>query len=246
MRRVFPLLGLSLYVTAAAAAAPVDISGGIEQFVWQEYDEGGGKLLKESGQRLFIAVEAEKQVSERWIYGFRGRLYSGNVDYDGQTMTGAPHSTSTDYDGIAIAADFSGRFIDAAGGYSAMALRFGVGGEAWRRHILPNNGVIGYTEEYVVAFGKAGLAYLPEQGWSAEAGLKYPFSVDEDVDLYNVSLSPQGAFSFYARAVYNINQRWSIKGAYDSYRFKRSDVVNGVVQPESSMDTFGISVGVYF
>lgn len=257
MRRLFALMGLFPCLALPAYAAPVDISGGVERFVWQEYGDGGSKLLKESGQRLFVAVEAENEVSDRWTYGFRSRVYSGTVDYDGQSWASASHATESDYDGVAILADFTGRFIGAAGGYSDLGLRFGLGGEAWRRHILSNQGVSGHTEEYVVVFGKLGLAYIPEQGWLGEVGAKYPFAVDVDVDIDDdVSLSPRGAFSFYARIGYNFNQRWSIKGYYDSYRFKASDpeplssggvVVNpAVIQPESAMDTLGISVGFYF
>ncbi len=251
MHRQLALMGLSCLVAVPLYAAPLEINGGVEQFVWEEFDGGGDKLLKESGQRLFIGLEAEKEVSDRWTYGFRGRIYSGTVDYDGQTSTGASHPTETDYDGLAITADFTGRFIGSDGYYSDLGLRLGVGGETWRRHILPNNGVIGYTEEYVVVFGKLGLAYIPEQGLFGEAGAKYPFSIDEDVDLYDASLSPQGAFSLYASAGYNFNDRWVIKGYYDSYRFKASDVEplssgGTVQQPESDMDTVGLTLGFYF
>lgn len=253
MRRLLALMGLSLAVTAPLCAAPVEIGGGVEQFVWQEYDDGGGKLLKESGPRLFVSLEAQKEVSNRWTYGFRGRLYSGTVEYDGQLMDGTPYTTDTDYDGIAISADFTGRFIGTDGRYSNLGLRLGIGGEAWRRHLL---GAAGYTEEYVAVIGKLGLAYLPEQGWFGEAGAKYPFSVNEDVDIYDdVSLSPQGAFSLYASVGYNFNQRWVVKGYYDSYRLKASDpkplydagvLVGDVYQPESRMDVLGVTVGFYF
>lgn len=258
MRRLFALTGLSFCVAGPLFAAPVDISGGVEHYVWQEYDSGGSKLLKESGQRLFVAVEAENQVSNRWTYGFRGRIYSGTVDYDGQSLTSTAHSTDSDYDGVAITADFTGRFRGMTEEYSDWGLRFAFGGEAWRRHIRSQGTVSGYTEEYAVAFGKLGLAYIPAQGWQGEVGAKYPFSVEEDVDIYDdVSLSPKGAFSLYGRVGYNFNQRWSVKGYYDSYRFNASDpeplTNNGVpvgpepiVQPESKMDTFGISAGFYF
>ncbi|HEY0719809.1 MAG TPA: hypothetical protein VGE50_01010 [Gammaproteobacteria bacterium] len=254
MHRLLALMGLSLIVTAPLYAAPVQIGGGVEQFDWQEHDGGGNKLLKESGQRLFVGVEAENDVSNRWTYGFRGRVYSGTVDCDGQLKAGSSCASDSDYDGVAITADFTGRFIGSAGDYSDLGLRLGVGGEAWRRH--PNDSAISYTEEYVVTFGKLGLAYIPEQGLFGEAGAKYPFSISEDVKLYDhVTLSPQGAFSLYASVGYNFHQRWVIKGYYDSYRFKASDPkplydggvsVGDVVQPESKMDTFGLNLGFYF
>lgn len=252
MRRLFALMGLSLGLAMPVCAAPVLIGGGVEQFVWQEYDSGDNKLVKESGRRMFVTVEADNEVSDRWIYGFRGRIYSGEMACDGQIKTGSCAS-DTDYDGIALAVNFTGRFIGTDGNYSNLGLRFGISGEAWRRRLA---GVGGYSEEYFVASGNLGLAYVPEQGWFGEVGVKYPFSVDEDIDLFDeVSVSPQGAFSPYASVGYNFHQRWAIKGHYDSYRFKTSDTgpltnngafVGNVTQPESSMDQFGITVGFYF
>ena len=251
MRCLLALIGLSCAVPAFAA--PVDIGGGMEQFVWQEYATGGSKLLKESGQRLFMSVEAENEVSDRWTYGFFGKIYSGTVNYDGQLMSGTPYSTDSDYNGILADIDFTGRFLASNGEYSDLGLRFGLGGDAWRRHILGTNG---YTEEYVVVFGKLGLAYMPQEGWFGDVGAKYPFSVNEDVKLYDhVSLSPQGTFSLYATAGYNFNQRWSVKGYYSGYRFKASDskpltnggvLVSDVYQPRSTMDLYGLTVGIYF
>lgn len=253
MRRLFALIGLSFCVIVPAIATPVYIGGGVEQFVWQEYDSGNSKLVKESGQLMFLTVEVDDQVSDRWTYGFRGRIYSGAVDCEGQLKVGTCADNDSDYDGASIAADFTGRLIRADGGYSDLGLRFGFAGEAWRRRIP---GVSGYSEEYFVVSGNLGLAYVPERGWFGEAGAKYPLSIDEDVKLYDdVSLSPQGAFSLYAGVGYNFNQRWAIKGYYDSYRFKASDpdpltnggvLVGNVTQPESTMDRFGVTVGFYF
>jgi len=252
MRRFFALMGLSFALAPPLNASPVDIGGGVEHFVWQEYDDAGGKLVKESGPRFFVSVEATNEVSERWIYGFRGRLYTGTVNCDGQLKAGECLSLDTDYDGIAITADFTGRFINSEGNYSDLGLRFGIGGEEWRRHILGSNG---FTEEYAVLFGKLGLAYIPELGFFGDLGLKYPLSVNEDVKLYDgVSLSPQGDFSLYVTIGYNFNQRWSIKGYYDGYRFKSSDpetlynagVPISVSQPKSTADQFGVTLGLYF
>lgn len=252
MHRLF-LIGLSLSFAVPVYASPVDISGGVEQFVWQEYDDAGDKLVKESGQRKFVSVAVDNEVSDRWIYGFRGRIYSGTVDYDGQLMNGTSYSTDTNYDGVLIDVDFTGRFMGSDGQYSDLGLRFGVDGEAWRRRIT---GAGGYTEEYAVVSGNLGLAYIPGQGLFGEVGAKYPFSINEDVDLYDdVTLKPKGAFSLFATVGYNFNQRWSVKGHYDSYRFKASDtepltdggvLVGNVYQPESSMDLYGISIGFYF
>jgi len=253
MRRFVPLMGLSLCLTTPAyASTPVFIGGGVERFVWQEYNVNDSKLVKESGQRMFVSVEADNEVSDRWTYGFRGRIYSGTVNCDGQVKSGTC-SSDTDYDGAAITADFTGRFIGTDGAYTDLALRFGVTGDVWKRQIAA---ATSYNEEYFVVSGTLGLAYVPEQGWFGDAGVKYPLLADEDVKLYDkVSVSPQGAFSVYANVGYNFNQRWAIKGYYDSYRFKPSDrdtltnggvVVGDIAQPESSMDSYGVTVGFYF
>lgn len=262
MRRLAALLGLSFALNAApAAAGPVDIGVGIERFNWQEFDISGAKMVKESGPRLFVSLESENQVSERWIYGFRGRIYAGTVTYDGQLIgSGTPYSTDSDYSGFSGAVDFTGRFPRANGEFSDWGLRFGLGGDSWNRHLQDGVSggtvVAGYTEKYTALVGRLGVAYVPVQGWFGEAGAKYPFKVREEVNLYDgVTLEPQGAISLFGTIGYNFGQRWSIKGYYDSYRFKASnakDVTSGgvpagtVYQPRSDMDLLGITAGFFF
>lgn len=256
MRYFLAPLGLGLFLCSfsAVAAAPVDIGGGIEQFSWQELDDAGGKLLKESGQRLYVSVASEEMVSDRWTYAFRGRLYSGTVKCDGAAVGGVSCSgNNADYDGISAIIDFTGRLLSADGQYSDWGLRFGIGGETWRHHLQGSNG---YSDTYTVGLGRLGIAYTPPQGWFGEAGAKYPLAVSEKVDLYDgVTLNPQGAFSLYATVGYNFNWRWSVKGYYDSYRFKASDskalydagtYVSDISQPESKMDSLGINLGFFF
>jgi hypothetical protein len=253
-QRYLAMGGLLLAPGISPLAAPVDVGGGIEHFAWQEYNDNGGKLLKETGSREFVSLAMENQVDERWIYALRGRLYSGQADCSGVTLSGAACSgSSVDYDGVEGSVDFTGRFLNAAGRLSDWGLRFAIGGESWRRHLL---GASGYTQSYEVTFGRLGLTYTPAQGWFGEAGTKYPFSARNKVELRDgVTLTPQGAFSLYATLGYNFSQRWSIRGYYDGYRFKASDpeaLTDGgilwstIVLPESRLDLWGLIVGLYF
>lgn len=246
-------VALLLFPALPLLAATVDVGGGIEQFSWQEYDAAGAKTLKETGNRKYVGFAAENRVDERWTYGLRGRLYSGDMDCSGSTLSGTICSgTSVDYDGFMGIIDFKGRFLNTVGEVSNLALSFGFGAESWRRHTQG----FGNTQHYDVTFGRLGLAYLPEQGLFGEAGTKYPFTANNKLDLNDgVTLTPQGSFSLYALVGYNFSQFWSIKGYYDSYRFKESDpeimtsagtIVGTVTSPESRQDQWGINIGLYF
>lgn len=255
MRTLITLLlaALGFAWAAASHAAPVDIGAGVEMFNWQEFDASGSVTLKESGPRLFLHFEADNQVSERWTYGFRSRLYSGSAACSGTLKDGSSCLVDSEYDGLMARVDFTGRFRRSGGDFSDWGLRFGVGGETWRRQYA---GAAGYSEDFSVISGRLGVALAPAQGWFGEGGLKYPFAVNEKLTLNDgVSLKPQGAFSLFATVGYNFSQRWSLRGYYDSYRFNASDpepltaggvAVGSVAQARSDNHVAGLAAGFYF
>lgn len=245
--------GVLSSIVPVVNASPVEIMTGSELMRWQEQDVAGGRRLEEQGTRYFVALEGENSVSERWTYGFRGRIYSGAVACKGWLKNGTACQYDSDYDGIAASVDFVGRFRRDDGDYSNWGLLFALGGEEWRHHLT---GVNGYSERYSVVLGRLGIAYLPQQGWFGSLGGNYPLVSSERVALFDgVKLSPQGRFSLFARMGYRFNQHWSIHGYYDSYRFSESDAVTltaagvpvGVVQqPNSELHRVGIAAGLYF
>lgn len=259
---VLVLAGTMLFSPAAIAqewASRYALIGGVEYFTWREY-EHGDRLLEETGPRYFVGLEGETFMSSGWTYGFRGRVYSGQVDYDGETTGALPVikvKSDTDYTGFAIALDFTHPLAG-----PEVAVRFGVGIDYWRRHILDTAIASGAEERYTIPSVTLGLVLHPEaaSGWHAQGGVKMPFATDEEVSSFGpfdrVHLRPEPDFSLYADLGYQFNARWDTALYYDGYRFKKSDTKrltiggfdSGYVawQPESRQDAWGVRVRYWF
>ncbi|MFQ5487972.1 MAG: hypothetical protein ACE5ET_05965, partial [Gammaproteobacteria bacterium] len=168
---------------------------GVENFRWQEFDDGGQRLLTEQGPRLVAGLGLGNSINkgEGWLYELQLQGYTGEVDYDGQDSNGVFTSSNTNYQGWR--AEFM-TGIRKVGRKSPLAadLLLGVGVDFWKRDIDDStnaNGaaVGGFTEEYIVYYGRLGVGMLwPHRRAAAEsyfqAGAKRPFSIDEDVDVF--------------------------------------------------------------
>lgn len=244
------ILGLLLSATIATQAmgAVLEVAGGVEYFQWQEFRDSGSLLLEETGPRYFIEVAGTNDLDAAWQVDFGGRLYSGRVEYDGQTMSGIPVTTDTDYNGARAELGFV-RNIDAGAVDALWQLRFALGLEQWRRNLrdttLPDaTPVSGYVERYYTSFARLGVSYHQRGAWSLGAGVKAPFNTREEVDVgtATVTLKPEGQLSLFAGAEVAIAPAMSVRVDYDSYRFARSDPQAGYYQPESRQDTLGIAL----
>ena len=82
-------------------AAPFDFGGkaGFENFGWEEFDDDGSKLLKESGTRYALSgfLGNTLRAKKNLIYRAEAKLYFGTVDYEGQTQDGVPAFSDTHY-----------------------------------------------------------------------------------------------------------------------------------------------------
>lgn len=263
MRRLVATL-LLFTVMLPAQAEQVLVTFGSEYFSWREYD-GDSKLLEETGLRHFVGLEAESMPGANWIYALRSRLYLGRVDYDGQTQSGVPHVTDTDYLGWTAELDFTRHFPGTLASAPVWGVKLALGYDNWRRDLADNYNpyigttVAGYTEDYRVGYGRLGAVYSGSQGWSLQGGVKLPFFTSERAGLTRLGydsdpvLKPKPDYSLYASVSYHLNPRWNLGGYYDSYRFRRSDsaLVTGgslgsVYQPESQQDTIGFYLNYRF
>lgn len=253
------LFGIGLYPGAGGAATAASdrytVGVGVERFLWREYDAGGDKLLEEEGPRYFIGIDGERTMPSGWTYGFRGRLYTGEVDYDGQTRSGTPVESDSDYDGIRIALDFA-HPLAADGGASPVSVRFGLGLDWWSRSLQDTASTSGYSEDYRIPYLDLGLTYRWRErlGWYAEGGVKYPFASREEIEDLGpydaIELEPEGDLSPYLGLGYRFTRRWDLEFVYATYRFDASDkerlTVGGAPsasvawQPESRQDTAGL------
>ena len=245
--RFFWGMFFSVAVMAPALAEEIEIAGGVEYFQWQEFDDNGDKLLEETGPRYFVEVQGTNDLNRDWQIDFGGRLYSGTVDYDGQTMSGIPVTTDTDYNGGRVEMGFTRRLASGAQGRDAnWLIRFALGWDQWRRGLQDTalsdgTPVSGYVERYTATFARLGVTYLRHGSWALGGGVKAPFNIRETVGIgaTDITLHPEGQLSLSAQAEMFVSPAMSVTLEYDSYRFAKSDPEQGYYQPESWQDTFG-------
>lgn len=235
---------------------------GVENFRWQEFDNQGLRLLTEQGPRLSVGLALGNRLNKQhgWLYELQAQGYTGEVDYDGQDSNGIYTNSDSSYQGWRV---------ELVTGYRKSSrdetltgdLLLGVGATAWQRDIANSinaNGqpVGGLVEDYLVYYGRAGIGV----GWPhhlgenyLQIGAKRPFSIDEDVDVFGVTLSPGKKWSAYASYEFRFSHGTNtalVRFYYDSFRFGKSDrkIVGTIAvwQPESNLDTLGISLGYTF
>ncbi len=252
MHRIYYLI-LLLAASPALFATQIELGGGIEYFQWEEFADGGNKLLSETGPRYFIGIKGTNRVDQRWSLDFLGRVYSGTVNYDGQTMGGTPITTDTDYNGVRseIGLSYLTRRNKSEPHRGDLLVRFSLGIDSWRRGLLDTTTsggtpVSGYTERYYVAYGTVEAQYLGG-GWRAGVGVLAPYYVDETVSIISdYPLHPEGQLSPFANLEFNLSAQWSLAMEYRTYRFAKSDVNGGYYQPKSTQDTLSASLRYHF
>ena len=248
MRWALVALALALAAVSAPAAAGWSVSGDLEHFRWAE---DTSPSVTETGPRFGIGVHWTQDKPAGWQFGYHGRLYFGSPAYTGSLLfSGEPITGTTDYSGVTHEGQAVYRIPGSASGAEFVA---GLGLDYWIRQLSTLQ-----SEEYRVLYLRLGANFdrRGPAGWYGGAGVKYPFFVDEDAhfpDLGfqpNPHLEPKGELSVYAEVGYRFNDRWSLTGYYDSYRFAESDAV-GVIQagtgtpfsftqPRSSVDSLGL------
>lgn len=240
----------------AAGATEVNLAGGVEYFVWEEFADSGRKLLDETGPRYYVEMVGRNDLNKGWSTDFGGRVYSGTVDYDGETQppNSIPVTTDTDYNGYRLELGFTyftnhRRSLDSG----EWSVRFAAGVDRWRRslqdtRLSDGTPVSGYVERYQSNYLTVGAEYRRLGAWRFGFGAKAPIFTREEVDIggTDITLNPEGQLSLFAGMAFTIAPQWSLALDYDSYRFAKSDPDNGYYQPESTQDTLGASLHFLF
>jgi len=250
----------------AAAEGITEVSIGAELFRWQEFGSDDARLLTEQGPRVSFRFSRNNDVrpSNGYLYNISGSLYGGDVEYDGQSQPGG-HFSPSDVDYAGMSAEFLGGYrLKVPIKAHALDLLAGIGVDSWSREI--SNGVNsqgvrvrGLDEDYRIIFTRLGVGFEYRQVfWKSlwRAGVKYPVSTKETLDLPAVKLDPGKEPSiFFSYRFQLINDGNLDKGTffsfiYDSYRFSKSPVVSTgllfVHQPKSRMDVVSLSIGRAF
>ncbi len=235
---------------------------GAENFRWQEFDDKGQRLLTEQGPRLAMGITAGNRYNQQvgWLYEYTALFFTGKVDYDGQDSNEVFTASNTNYKG-GEAELVLGLRNTAYSGRMMVDLLASIGAAGWRRDIEDSINargmrVIGLIEDYNIMYGRMGLAI----GWKNSSGInrlhigaKRPFSIDEEVNVFDVTLSPGEEWSAFARYEFQIPRGRNsalVRFYYDSFRFSKSDAKTIgstlVWQPESNLDVLGVSLGYLF
>lgn len=250
-RQAFALLILGFALTAQASNS-FDFS--TENYRWSEYKSDGSWFLTESGQRYNLGLSATDYQGIDATYS-TFRFYFGDVFYDGQLQDGTPYQSTTGYTGFLLEQRRQAFFSSSMTGYG----EFSYGMDAWQR-VLDKGGNLGYTENYLVLYLRAGLGVgRYDSGWHANIGLKYPLVVSEAVNQYpydTTRLSPKPEFSAYGETGYaDPASGWGLVFYYDAYNFEASDwapvtyggyYAGSARQPRSVMERVGARVSLYF
>ncbi len=249
-------------IPAYVFCAEFEVYGGIQHFTWKEYDSGA-KLLEESGPVFVAGGITGRTLTKSLSARLKGEIFGGGVDYDGQTQSGHPVTTDTDYLGAKLEADLIWNMTVTE--KHTLAPFAGVGARIWNRDIQStlfrdqNDGETklarGYTEKWRNYYGRAGISGTRSfdgqwQGFFL-AGARIPVYTENVVN--SVVLEPGNRFSGFAEAGLE-HGRFKISLFYEGLRFSKSDRVyfydgsnyGYMYQPESKADIFGISAGVKF
>jgi len=240
-----------LLLIAATARAELTVFGGAEYFHWQEDTTPS---VKETGPLLTGGMIWMQDKDRGLLFGYRGEIYFGQVNYDGADLfTGAPATATVEYFGVLNEGQLRYRFPLRGDEHLDAVLT--AGADIWRRQFQDAN----QMEDWGVIYARLGAELGPRAGkggWLAALGVKYPMYTYENAHLNNIgfdqnpTLTPGKEWSAYGSIGYRFGAHWSVLGYYDSYRFQQSSSVqatlNGtqysVYQPKSSMDVFGVQV----
>lgn len=253
----FVVLSLCFYFVFSFSPAAADFSVGLgpEYFLWREFNSNGLQALEESGIRSDIGVSWKQHADHGFLIGYTGKLYFGQVSYNGQTLFPPyqPVTTNTIYEGIQNEGLLI--FRKPIEDLASLDLVTSFGWDHWTRNINPGNS--NQLEDYDILYVKIGpvFTFLEGQKPWIGLGIKYPVSTFENAHItdlgfdQNPILHPGREPSFYLSMGCQFIANWEGEVYYDSYRFSESPRENvtstvfssGVVyQPQSNMDLFGI------
>ncbi len=244
------ILFAALFLVPETTRAQLTLAGGIEMFNWEEETD---PPVTESGPLLAFRVAYAQRADTGFLMGYRGKIWTGTVDYDGSTLFGnVPVSGSTGY--LGIGNEVQARFRSQLKSNYRRDFLTALGLDVWRRELSPVQ-----REDFTVIYARAGFEIdsVSPQTWLFALGLNYPLWIREDAHLTDIGfdnnpeLNPGGKISIYGHAGYRLNRKWNLVGYVDSYRFAKSqaepvnEIANRigpvlVFQPASNMLVVGI------
>ena len=255
--QVFLVLLITLQASLSWAEHNFSVSGAILYFDYQEFSDTGTSLNHETGFIPGINLNYSKKNNN---LGFI--VYSGTIDYDGQTQSGSPHQTDTDETLYIFTYRQLFPFndgLDKNNYYAEINYQF------WERDIQPINNVNGLYEEYSWWSIEAGIQtriYQNEnRAIKLELGMLHTFNGFISIDLRNTGygepeLSLENKPGIRTKLSFHnkLSEQQTIYFSceYKHWKFGRSDsqtLSNGfsnitVTEPSSQSNHTSISLGL--
>ena len=277
--RLFGIVVAFLIVMLALAMTPANASeaeegffsrlefepyAAVSYFIWEEYDNGE-KLLEETGPLYAAGGKLRIPITGALAADFRGEIFGGRVDYDGQTWDGDPITTDTDYVGVKLEADLGWDLIVSE--KTVFAPFAGLGARIWERELQntlfwdeaeqQTQIAVGYKEYWQNYYARLGVdashAFSDRVSVFGTAALKIPMYTENEVELtrsLDLELEPGNRYAAYAELGLSIG-RIRVSAFYEGLRFSESDPEYGYndlwfIQPKSEADIYGIQAGWVF
>lgn len=241
---------IALLMLPAAGHAQLALHAGVEYFRWKERTT---PAVEETGAMFAFGFDYTQRADAGFLFAYRGRIWGGDVDYDGATLfTGDPVKSTTSYFGVTN--ELQARWRRPIEDGYFFDLVFGAGWDGWRRELSPIQ-----KEDFDIVYLRLGTDFdtFRTDRWMIGLGVKFPMWAREDAHLTalgfdrNPILKPKRDVSAYAQVGYRFDRNWRVVGYADGYRFRESDAepvthaTEGamfVFQPASSMLNIGVKV----
>lgn len=264
---VIPLV-LALHAVSATAANPEAVSTNLQtgialqDFGYKEFDDQNTLLDREDGWIPGISGAFSRQ-TDKYSLDISFTYLQGNVAYDGQTQSGAPHKTNTNEQ--IIDTSISLGFFDAIKLPKPSVLYFGLGFHEWQRDILPTSTVLGLFETYHWYYGFIGgrIKLLSNEKLSLwlDGRLTRPINPTMTVCLsgfdcadLSLGIKTNGRVSLPVHYQLHTNNKLIIEPYFESWDFGRSPdetlTINGmptgsvIHEPRSETRNIGITISV--
>ena len=127
--------------TPLLADTAVSTSIKLLNFNYEEFDQSGASFNKETGVIPGLSLSLS-ETQENFTSLISIESYDGQVDYDGQTQSGAPHVTNTDETLHRLFYKLNWSAENNISIYGKIAW------QQWNRNILPANNISGLFEQY--------------------------------------------------------------------------------------------------
>ncbi|WP_457638869.1 hypothetical protein [Persephonella sp.] len=237
-------------ILVSLPAFAVELSYSVKSFTWKEYDSAGKQLLKESGFLHQIGIKHSFSTESLYITPSLG-VEVGSVNYDGQTQTGTPVSTDTNYWGvltrIAVGTNIKLFFVESGLGY-----------DYWKRNIESKSSAIGYAEtwsQFYIPLQIGIKKKLNETAFKIFGEYRFNIETKNVPSLYSVTTKPKSGLFFTVGAGAEVGRiTFNLSYSYD--KWKKSDPViyidtaqnlaYRVWQPESKREIIEASIGYKF